>query len=213
MDRKENARLEQQKFGKGKQSFILHEDGTLLVTLSRKGNFQQFSLLLAGWDPEPSHEKNSPWFSRVILKAVFVLICMMVVTSFGCILASAGTGNIGAALVLAVVLGGCWALLYSQYLLQSYDILIFRNPATGGQLALHNNVPNEKEFSSFVEALKAIIKKLPYMPPGETRTTVAELREYVQLRNEGVLTSEEFEEVKRKLLTNINSSSKMGFHS
>ena len=212
MVRKEIARLEQQKFGKGKQSFVLHEDGTLLVTLSKKGNFQQFSLPVAGWDPEPSHEKNSPWLSRVILKAVLVLICIMIVTMFGCMFASVATGHTGAAFVLAVILGGCWVLLYTQYLLQSYDVLIFRNPATGGQLVLHNNVPNEKEFSSFVEALKATIKKFPYIPLGETRTMVTELREYVRLRDEGVLTNEEFEEVKRKLLANVNSSSKMGFH-
>jgi len=73
---KEIARLEQSKRGKGKQSFILYEEGTLLITVSKGGNLQHFSVSLMGWDPEPAHEKNYPRTSRVVLKIISVILCV-----------------------------------------------------------------------------------------------------------------------------------------
>ncbi|MCL1920725.1 MAG: SHOCT domain-containing protein [Kiritimatiellaeota bacterium] len=207
---KEIARLEQSKRGKGKQSFILYEEGTLLITVSKGGNLQHFSVSLMGWDPEPAHEKNYPRTSRVVLKIISVILCVFFALVGAALFFSSGKG-IAPILFVVVVLGISWAVLYNLYLLQSYDVLIFRNPATGGQFALHNNVPGEKEFSAFVEALKTVIKKFPSIPLWPTNTTVAELREFARLRDDGILTNEEFEEAKRKLLSNMNSSSSMGF--
>jgi len=207
MSEKVVARLEQQKFGKGKQSFILHEDGVLFVTVSKGGSLQHFSVSLMGWDAEPVHEKNAPKLSRIVHRIVFAMSWIPIVAMF---LAPNNNGII-AMFILFIFFGIFWAILYSQYLHQSYDVLIFCNRVVGGQLTLHNNVPNEKEFSSFVDILKATIKKFPNIPQGQTHTTVSELREFARLRDDGILTNEEFEEAKRKLLSNMNSPSSMGF--
>ena len=96
MSGKEIARLEQQKRGHGKQTFVLQDDGTLLVTVAQQGNIQHLSMPLVGWE--------------------------------------------------------------------------------------------------------------------STDTVISELREFARLRDDGILTTEEFEEKKRKLLATQNASSKMGFH-
>ena len=208
MNEKEIARLEQRKFGNGKQAFALREDGTLLVTLSKGGNIQHFCLSLIGWDSEPAHEKNGNRLYRVTLKVLLPLICIPIV---GVLLSLKSDVNVASALMMCFVLLFSWGFLFKRNLCQTYDVLIFRNPMTGGQIVLHNNMPNEKEFSSFVVALKNIIKKYPYIIPEYANTAVADLREFARLRDDGVLTNEEFEEAKRKLLSTINTSSNMGF--
>ena len=206
MSEKEIARLEQRKFSKGRQAFALQEDGTLLVTASKGGNIQHFSVSLAGWDPEPAHEKNTPKSSLVMLRIIFILSCMPLLTIFFVPIKA-----IAAMLILSAIFFVLLGILRSDYLHRSYDVLVFRNPNTGGQLIFHYNVPNEKEFSEFITKLKDTIKKSPYVAYGLTPTKTAELREFARLRDDGIITNEEFEEVKRKLLSNINASSSMGF--
>jgi len=211
MSEKEIARLEQRKFSTGKQSFVLHEDGTLSVTLSKGGNRQNFSMPLAGWDPAPLHEKDNAMSSRVafgITSVLLFIVVALVVRFFD----SAESLNLAAGVSFILVLPIFWVLFLVQCFRKRYDILVFRNPATQQTLVLHNNVPNEKEFSSFVETLKATVKKFQYVPFAQTDTTVAELREFARLRDDGILTNEEFEDAKRKLLANVNSPSKIGFH-
>lgn len=212
MNGKEIARLEQQKFGKGKQSFVLHEDGTLLVTASKGGNLQHFSVSLAGWDTDPAHEKSYPKVSRVVLQTVSVAMCLVLIPMLVSVFFTSNKwGLIGMIFFLCVVFGILWTILYSQYRLQSYDVLIFRNRLTGGQLILHNDVPNEKVFSAFVKSLKSIIRKFPVISLTQTNTTVSELREFARLRDDGILTNKEFEEAKRQSLSKITSPSNMGF--
>ena len=213
MNEKETTRLEQNKRGKGKQVFVLREDGTLLVTLSKGGNIQHFSITLAGWDPEFAHEKNDPKLSRVVFRIISVFLCTfmaLVVIAF-LFNVKDQSKSIFPIVFVCTILGIAWRFLYNQYQLRNYDLLIFRNPMTGGQLVLHYNVPNEKEFSEFLKKLQDSIKKHPYVSPAQIPSKTAELREFAQLRDEGVITSEEFEETKRKLLSTINTSSNMGF--
>ena len=206
MDKKEIARIEQKKFGKGKQAFVLREDGTLLVTLSKGGNLQHFSITLTGWESEPVHEKNVARFSRFLLKVIVVLIILSLLG-----MAFMPIKDLPGMLCMFIVFSFMGFMILSEYLQRSYDILLFRNQLTGGQLMLYNNIPNEKEFSSFVAALKTVMKKFPYVMPEHTNTAVADLREFARLRDDGVLTNEEFEEAKRKLLSTINTPSNMGF--
>ena len=214
MNKKEIARLEQRKSGKGKQVFVLREDGTLLVTLSKSGNLQHFSVALAGWDTEPAHETNDPTISRVVFRVISVLLGIFMAIAGMVLLFNAHNLNksILPIVFVCAILGIAWRFLYNQYQLRNYDLFIFRNPMTGGQLVLHYNVPDEKKFSEFVKKLQDSIKKCPYVPPSQIPSKTAELREFARLRDEGIITSEEFEETKQKLLSNINSSSNMGFH-
>jgi len=211
MNEKEIARLEQHRFNTAKQVFTLRDDGTLLVTISRGlGNFSHYAISLAGWSPEFAHEKNGFAFWRFI-PGLVVSFCI----PLG-VMASALQKNDAA--YASLVFAGClclfilfWGFVLLRWLRRSYDVIIFHNPTTGGQLVLHYNVPNEKEFSEFVKKLQDSIKKHPYVSPAQIPSQTAELREFARLRDEGVITSEEFEETKRKLLSTINTSSTMGF--
>jgi len=211
---KEIARLEQRKFGAGKQTFVLHEDGALLVALSKGGNIQYGSISLMGWDPEPSHARNVPKLSRIVLIIVSVVLCifMALVILLAMFSAPDKGGAIAVVICMFVIFGILWWVLYSQYLLQSYDVLIFCDTSTGAQLAPHNNLPNEKEFSDFVEVLKATVRKYPQASLANTQSTPADLREFARLRDDGILTAEEYEEAKRKWLSNIEPSPRIGFH-
>ena len=213
MNGKEVARLEQYKIGKGKQTFVLHDDGTLLVTAAKDGNLQHFSMSLMGWNPGPVHVKNNPRVSRMILTVISVVLGLFMILMFFTICyAPTQGGTIFAPVFFLVVSGVLWTVLFTRHQRQCYDVLIFRNPMTGGQLVSHHNLPEENEFTAFVEALKAIIKKYPAMPLGQPETTIGKLREFARLRDEGILTDDEFEEAKRKVLSNMGSSSKIGFH-
>ena len=77
---------------------------------------------------------------------------------------------------------------------------------------MHNNLPNESEFATFLEKLKATIKKVPAGHLIPTNLMVTELREFARLRDDGILTNEEFEAAKRSLLAKVNSPASVGFH-
>ena len=160
---------------------------------------------LTGWDSESSRQKNIALPFRVTVGIVLGLVLIGGISLF-----FISDEEILSWIFFALFMVGIGVFGVKNH--KSYDVVIFRSPTTGQQLVLHNNVPNEKEFSSFVETLKATIKKFPAIPLGQANTTIAELREFARLRDDGILNNEEFEEAKRKLLASLNSSAKIGFH-
>ncbi|MCL1920726.1 MAG: hypothetical protein FWG50_06565 [Kiritimatiellaeota bacterium] len=203
MNKEEIARLEQRNLGRGKQSFILREDGTLLVTILKGRNLQHFSVSLAGWNPEPIQEKNTPkLFDNIVFAFVSVLLAVCFV---GLFIASfdAPVKTIGGLMMYFGLLAVWWLTLLDKFLHRKDIVLIFRNPMTGAWIALFDEKPNAKDFSSFVEALKATIRRFANAMPERMQTKTIDLCEFTRLRDEGILTGEELEEIKRKFSTSM----------
>jgi len=212
---KEIAHLEQRKFSKGKQSFVLNEDGTLHVTTSKGESFQHFSIDLAGWSPDPVHAKNNPIIHRIFLILFAAVLALYVLggTLFALFaLPDMPDTTLPAIIGPTVIFGILWLIVFNQYQLRNYDHLVFSNTTTGAFLVLFNNLPSANEFSAFVETLKATIKKYPKPAFPNAQSTTADLREFARLRDDGILTIDEYEEVKRKLLSDIKAPSTIGFH-
>ena len=201
MDKIEVARLEQQNLGRGKQSFILHEDGTLFITV-KKWRFQHSAVSLAGWSPDPTHEKSMP---RLLDTVIFCAVSVLLLALFaGLLFASFVTPTVAISGLMLYfgLLMVWWLVLLDRFLHRKDHFLIFRNPETGAWFALFNDVPNVNEVSSFVETLAAIIKKVSNARPRHISATPHDFYELTRLRDDGILTHEEFEEASRKLFAN-----------
>ena len=211
METKEITRLEQRKFNKGRSVFVLRDNGTLLYTFTHGANVQHLEIDLSGFSPESNHSKKQSRVSRAILKLAFVLMCAPVVIVI-LALPFAPMKSVLPILSMSLIFGFMWLIMRSVHDTHYFDWIIFRKPMTGGQIVFYNNLPNEKTFADFISALTTEIKKYPAVRINKESTMSAELREFARLRDEGVLTNEEFEEAKRKLLMKINASSDIGFH-
>jgi hypothetical protein len=182
---KELAQLDQSTRLKGKRNYTLRDDGLLRVVCAERGRHQDFMVEVAHLNPEPIRDKR---------KATDMLVAMCIFGFFGglFILAALGPGHSRGAelpmLGVAALFFLPFALCWMEFVKRSYDVLIFRSPQTGAQIAFLNNVPSASTFSAFMEQLHATItahrSKLPSVP----KPLSQELRELAKLRDEGVLT-------------------------
>ena len=142
------------------------------------------SLAEPGWNPEPALRMNFPkLFEAVAFGFVSALVLALAAWAlrFSFALPDETDG-------WAIFLWGlAWFGMLYRFVHEGDYSLVFNNRATGAQIELCNNVPNEGEFSSFVTALKTVIKNPPPPNPDSSPTTA-----------DGILTSAEFEEVKRQ---------------
>lgn len=205
---KESARLDQSTRLKGKRQYMLRDDGLLRVVCTERGHSQDFTLEVSHLNPEPVRDKK---------KATDMLVAMFIFGFFGgmFILAAVGPGHtegvvlpmLGVASLFFLPFALCWM----EYVKRSYDVLIFRSPETGAQIAFLNNVPSAPAFSSFIEQLHAAISahrnKLPSVP----KPLSQELRELAKLRDDGVLTEAEFNTAKQNLIEATRAASPIGF--
>ena len=212
MEKKEIARLEQKKFGKIKQTFLLYDDGTLFISLTNKGNIQEFSAKLTGWDPEPAHNKGSTKGTLLFGCLCLGLVCAGIasVALWANVLSTEILTPIWMGILFCPVFGW-WSL--DKYHREKYDVLVFCNPTTNSQLVLFYDKPNKEAFDSFVAALKNTLTKFQNVIPNAAQALTADLREFARLRDDGIMSNEEFEETKRKLLATLDSPSGIGFHS
>lgn len=207
---KELAQLDQSTRLKGKRQYTLRDDGLLRVVCAERGHSQDFTVEVGYLDPEPIRDKR---------RATDMLVAMFIFGFFGgmFILAAVGPGHSAGAVLpmlgVAALFFLPFALCWMEYVKRSYDVLIFHSPQTGAQIALLNNVPSAPVFTKFLDQLLAAISthrnKLPSVP----KPLSQELRELAKLREEGVLTEEEFNTSKRNLIEATKNAGPIGFGS
>ncbi|MDD2480366.1 MAG: SHOCT domain-containing protein [Victivallaceae bacterium] len=205
---KDIAVLNQSSLLKGKRIFALQDDGSLRVTHAEVGKSQEVTIDLSMLDPKPARERGKAT-AMIVGMAIFGLLVL------GFAFAALGPGHTRGAEGPVLCIAGFFALplllCWHQYLKQSYDLVIFRNPFSGGQIALLNNRPSPDEFSAFTEKLVSEINahRIPVHQPMKSLSD--ELKDLARLRQDGVLSADEFETAKRNLIASAKDRGPIGF--
>ena len=200
---KEIAQLKQNTFLKGKNSYTLRDDGILCVSCSRDGRRQEFQVEVRQLDSEPIRDKRTV-VSMIVGMSIFGL------AAGGIAIAAIATAA-WAALILAAFFLLPFLMCLHAYEKQSYNVVIFRNPCTGGQIAFLNNVPSVKEFDEFIKCLRAEIKAQQGKSATIPKSLSQELESLARLRENGVLTDAEFTTAKQNLIASVRTVAPIGF--
>ena len=93
-----------------------------------------------------------------------------------------------------------------------YDITIFQNRFGGASVTLFNDNPDPTTYKEFEAALIKTIQeaKTQHNPMGQ-KTIAQELKEISALRDQGVLTEDEFSRLKEGLIQSASAQKRIGF--
>lgn len=183
------------------------DDGNhLKVSVQHGGNLTEYQVNVGHLNPEPMRERN-----RNYRWALGILVWLVLV-GFGAVLALALWAG-GAGWFCWVVLG-CDIPLATVILVRtiyvsrgaSHDLLVYLNRFNGKpELLLDWNLPSESKFGAFMEALKSRIEEscaTEAVTDGDSPLG-ARLRELASLREQELLSEEEFETLRNALLDRI----------
>ena len=200
--------LEQKKFLKGKNSFVIRDDGLLHVSATANGSSQEFTIEMGQLNPEPIRNKKSArsmfvgLFLFVAIAGLFVVPACAPDTDTIARITSLSVGSI---FVVPALL--CWF----GFIKQSYNIVLFQNPVTGGQLVLFADVPSQETVSAFVAKLQTEIRlRKDDMPKGK-QTLPEQIKQLAQLHANGSLSDDEFDRAKRQLIEAAKTPGPIGF--
>jgi Short C-terminal domain len=202
----EIARLEQKEAFRGARSFVLRDDGTLVAEYRSLGKGSSHTVQLASLDPNPRREQHR----EVGLLIVFVLFTLALLgTAFGAIAAEDEATRFAymvagiPLLVLALVSGVAFRR-------KSFDLVIYDSPYTGEGILMCNEKPTREVFGSFIERLQEQVQE-------HRSTTLRDggiadhLRSLAKLRDEGILTEEEFATAKERVISGNDPRGPIGF--
>lgn len=191
-------RLDQAATFKGRRSFTIQKDGTVLATYSEPDLHQEITLQLAGINPNVSREKH-------VASDMIVGFCLFLIPTigflWGAISAPFGSNPFwwffGAFIVFLLPVGLCWR----EYIRKSYDLLVFVEPMTGNRLVLFREVPTQAAVDRFLGALQAAIQKAREAATSSGSGLLSdEFERLAALRDRGVLSETEFQQAKKSLL-------------
>src|SRR5258706_7896535 len=122
------ARLDQQAVFRGRRCFAIQKSGKVTASYREPGVRQEYTLELAGINPNATSEKH-------VARDMIVGSCIFLIPTLGFLFAAiaARFGSeaffcfIGGVLVCLLPVGLCWR----EYVRRSYDLLIFGEPMTG----------------------------------------------------------------------------------
>ena len=200
---KEIAQLRQNTVLKGKSCYTLRDDGILCISCTRDGRRQEFQVEVRHLNPEPIRDKRAA-ISMIVGMAIFGLAA-------GGIAIAAIVMLAWSALILAAFFLLPFLMCLHSYEKQSYDVVIFQNTVTGGQIAFHNDIPSAKEFAEFIERLRAEIKTQQGKASVAPKSLSQELESLAKLRESGVLTEAEFTNAKQNLSNSVKVIAPIGF--
>lgn len=189
--------LRQTIFLKGKQTFEIVDHETIRVHTRLGYEVREYSILIGDLNPEFTRvrQRSNQWYYASIF---FGMILTWISTS-----AVISKDNTGYAVSLAF--GGIFLCLLATALFQhrknKIDATVFFSRKGGNaSLVLWQNNPNTAEFNAFKDkVIEAISERnRPHMPSWN-RSLVDELRELGNLKNEGIISEEEFQIGKRQI--------------
>lgn len=208
------ARLEQRAMFKGRRCFAIGNDGKVSAIYSGPKLKQDFSLQVAGINPNVVGERRVAK-DMAVGTGVFLLILVGFLWGAfkGRLWSDAFILCVGVAVCFLVPAGLCWR----EFVRRSYDVLIMSEPSTGNRLVILRSVPDSATVDSFVAALQSEIKKaresIQQSYAASSATLSGELERLAGLRDRGVLSDAEFQKAKTGLLGVGESARSIGFHS
>jgi len=206
---KEIARLNQSEILRGRRSYVLRDDGTLVADYRSLGNERSHTLQIATLDLNPRRARHS----EVGLLVVFLLFVLALLSiAFGAISSTDEDTRIAfiiagiPLLILTIVCGVAFRK-------RSFDVVVFDSidsPYLENGLQMCYQKPTREEFESFITCLQEQIRE-------HQSTTLREggiadqLRSLAKLRDEGILTEEEFAAAKERVISANGPRGPIGF--
>ena len=202
--------ISQRLFMKGARQLRCNTDDTISVTLNENGHVNEFSVSVGLLSESPSRVKQpaGKFLSSVL---VFGLIAL---ASF---LFAVFTSNSDARATSAIV---CFFFLFPTALAVfrmwrgTYDVVIFHNRFNGQPVFnLFHDCPTAETCQGFVsELVKRIKLKALDAPETDPASIPSQLQGFARLRDQAILSEEEFQSIKSRLLRNVSEGpGKLGF--
>ena len=192
------VKLVQKALVRGSQSFELDRDGNLIVSSKGMGVERREAVALATLEPDCVRIRTHayPLLVAAVVSGGFALIMLITL-----IFESARVGDPISPVILGLPSAVFAFFMFAKYIRRSVNIVAFY-PRFGGGAAVtpwHNN-PTAEEFDAFVRELSERIREASLPKAGEPFSLEAELRSLQRLRDDGLLTSEEFDVAKQRVL-------------
>ena len=202
--------LKQKAFAKGRRHFALREDGT--VTADYRAGFRRssFELDAALFEPTPIRDRHR---AAVMLVAFVVLLLFDLgwfVLGFCEKQSDHRAGFFGAGFFFVIPMAIClW-----EYLKQSHNSVIFFSPTTGDSLVMIEAIPSRQDVDTFAKTLSETIfaRREKHATP-TPHDVVERLKELAQMREQSILSEQEFEKLKSQLLNTDGTGKPIGFGS
>jgi ribosomal protein S20 len=205
--------IEQRSFLRGRQKFVIHSDGDLEVTFERFAINRQYKIPLLQINPKPERHKVLNTGSLV---GLIIFISFIILIVWGIISCFRSTSDRDVAyfllipLVFAVLFG--WTCL-TRFRQNSINVVIFFL-RQNGQIHVWHNKPDAKTFTTFCETLSKKCEEAWNNRPldASAQSMAGEIAALNNLREKGILSEEEFQKAKARLLDQIDvKERKVGF--
>ena len=189
--------LIQKSFMKGKRRFVLSGDGSIRCEYRNGRSVYEYSVDLAKLDINP---RQNYFFATSMLIGALILGIPAVTFLIRALLVTSSTETRIVCSFFSVMLSPFALLCVFGLYRQSYRLLVFTNPTNDqDSVALYVNKPDPLRFQSFVDELKQTIKNA-HLSISPNIGIASEIRELVKLRDEGVLSEEEFLSAKTRVI-------------
>ena len=190
-------KLTQKRLLFGTQTFELTGDDQLLVSTKGWGGEKRFKVPLASLDPEPARIRTRPifrWALAALLGTLFGGVVLLGVWS-------PDGGEPVSPGLFGIILGAFFVAFLRSAVLETVNVMAFYDRFSGRPLLTpwFNN-PNAKTFDDAMRELRNRISRLSGSFIATEPNVEAQLRSLHRLRDEGLLTPEEFEVAKRRAL-------------
>ncbi|MDB6152939.1 MAG: hypothetical protein JWL90_1392 [Chthoniobacteraceae bacterium] len=202
--------LKQSAFLKGAREVTLNTDDSVLVKIRHKGTYTEYSVALNTLDDSPSRTQHG------VAKSLFA------VGSFSLLLSGSLGGAFFAGTEESRVTLGIFSVLFvfpfiwalHRMWAGSYDVLTFFNRFSGQSVFnLFYDKPTPEAFKPFIAALIKQTKRVQAETAEAENVSIPnQIQGFARLRDQGILTAEEFQTVKSRLLATIDQGTgRIGF--
>lgn len=191
--------ITQKAFLKGSRRFELADDEDAIRCEYRKGrNLYRFKVELAQLNPSGLEDRHFAT-SMLVGTLIFGLATIGMLT--GIVFSKPWSDG----RIIFTLFGILFLLITMMCAFgiacQNYRVFVFPNQASMGEsVVFFSDKPDEDQFNRFIEELKERIAKAKLKQPQAKAGIASEIRELLKLKDEGVLTEEEFQKAKARLI-------------
>ena len=192
------TKLVQKAFMKGRRTFTLPGDGTVQCDYRHGRRLYEFKVELSRLDENPRQDR---FFATSMLVGAIILAVPSLGAIAGVLLSDASSDARFMFTILSVLISPFMLMCIMGIFKQSYRLLVFTNPGSSrDSVVLFQDKPDAMQFEGFVSALRSAIAAAHTDVPKIGTSIAAEVRELMKLREEGVVSEEEFERAKARVI-------------
>ena len=202
--------LTQKKLFQGTQEFRLTDDDHIHISFRGSGTERSFTLPLLEIDPRPARIKARP-LGRLIVAFAFGFFAALVFVSA---VVQSNPAEQGPIAFGGAILAGISFLCFRDYRRRATNIIAFYSRANGQALLTPwYGVPNQASFDAFIQEvtnrINAAIARVTQTQSNDTMS--GEIRALKKLCDDGLLTTDQYEKAKQKLIESPKERPPIGF--